>query len=190
MSENLVIILGAGIESIFLLAILLVFILRFNTILNKDRKIITNLRQRIYKKDSLASAEQPEERRKHHRIELNKEKCSVQVLDFGEQTLQRLNNKSFMVDMLDISLGGMKIKCSIDFPVKEEVDVSLSFAKEDGTMIHVKGVVVRKETKHGHPTINYGIQFLNLSAKEETEIQSYINQKELSRKLFKSASVQ
>ncbi|SFG73347.1 PilZ domain-containing protein [Sporolactobacillus nakayamae] len=188
MSDNLVIILGAGIEGIFLLAILSAFILHYNKIINNDRKLITNLRQKVYKKNN--SEEQSGERRRHHRIVLKNEKCSVKVLDFGEQTLQRLNNKSFMVDMLDISLGGMKIKCSIDFPVKKEVDVSLSFARVDGTMIHVKGMVVRKETKHGYSTTNYGIQFLNLSAKEETEIQLYINQKELSRKQFKSSADQ
>jgi len=187
MSENAIIALGAGIEGIFLLAVLFAFIMYYNNILKRDRLLITDLRKKIYKKSEFDRDKESKERRRHYRIKLNGEKCTVRVLDFGEQTLQGLNNKSIDVEMLDLSVSGMKIKCGIDFPIKEEVHVFLSFAKEDGTMIHVKGEVMRKETKHGRPTVNYGIQFVNPSAKEETEIQSYMNQKELSKKLLNSA---
>lgn len=182
MSENVLIALGAGIEGIFLIAVICTFIMYYNKILKRDRLLITNLRKKIYKKSEFDHEQGHKERRRHYRIKLDGEKCTVRVLDFGEQTLQGLNNKSIDVEMLDLSVSGMKIRCGIDFPIREEVHVFLSFAKEDGTLIHVKGEVMRKETKHGRPTVNYGIQFVNPSAKEETEIQSYMNQKELSRK--------
>ncbi|MDN3956533.1 PilZ domain-containing protein [Sporolactobacillus laevolacticus] len=189
MSEYLVIALGAGFEVILVLVVLFAFMLHYKAILNKDRRIIKTLRQKLSNEHNLVAVAESTERRRHHRLKLDGEKCTVRIIDFGEHTLQRLNNKSFEVEMLDISLGGMKISCSIDFPVREEVDVVLSFTKEDGTVIHVKGLVMRKETKHGRRTVNYGIQFINPSAKEETEIQSYINQKEIAKKSLNSAAV-
>ncbi|MCO7176439.1 PilZ domain-containing protein [Sporolactobacillus kofuensis] len=154
MSRYTILALGAGIEMLFVLIVLSLFILHYRRIMYKDRITIMRLKKKLSSNQKLIADKEPIERRKHHRIKLSGEKCTIRVIDFGEHTLQKLNNKSFDVEMLDLSVGGMKIKCTIDFPVKKEVYFALSFAKEDGTMIHVKGMVTRKEVKHGRRTIN------------------------------------
>ncbi|WP_139692871.1 PilZ domain-containing protein [Sporolactobacillus terrae] len=176
MAENLNLLLGIGIEAVGLMIVIICCIRHYNKVITRDHEVITELRRRLYNQTAV------KERRAHYRIKLDGEKCHVRILDFGEQPLQRLNNQSIDAEMLDLSIGGMKMRCRIDFPVKEKVLVAITFSEEDETPIHVKGIVKRKETKHGRRAINYGVQFTHLSAKKETEIQSYMNKKDLSRK--------
>lgn len=180
MSEILIVTAGVVIEGSAVFAICVIFMAHYKTTIANDRKIIMALRQKVESKEKLFRQEQ--KRRGYHRIELNGEPCTVRVIDFGEQTLRSLNNKSFEVEMLDISQNNMNIHCSIDFPIRKEVHLLLSFSKKDGTMIQVKGKVMRKEIRHDRLPINYEIQFIHLTAKEETEIQSFMNQKELSKR--------
>ncbi|MCL1632647.1 PilZ domain-containing protein [Sporolactobacillus sp. CPB3-1] len=187
MSDNTILMTGVIIEGLFWAAVLGAFIIHYRRNLQKNHELITELREKANAAEKVIGMNSKEKRR-HYRLKLEDQKCTVRVIDFGDQALQRLNNKSFDVEMCDISQSGMKIRCSINFPIREKVLLILSFKKKDGTLIRVRGSVMRKEMKHDCDTVDYGIQFVSLTAKEETEIQSFINQKELAKKVLRSAS--
>ncbi|RYM05907.1 PilZ domain-containing protein [Sporolactobacillus sp. THM7-7] len=121
-----------------------------------------------------------EEKREHHRIQMNREACTIRIIDFGEQCLKRLNNRTFNGAIIDISLGGLKFSSDIDFPIKDDVLIELSFQVAE-RKLRLKGTIVRKEMKRRLATIFYGVQFRHLTSKEEKDLQHAINQMDLSK---------
>lgn len=171
-----------GLEIIMTLIVYLLLRSHYRKVVDRERKIITKLRGRP--SENRWHHHFMAERRKDHRITLDHERCTVRIVDFGDPSLQALNDKTISAELIDISLGGLKFSCGINFPVFENVLINISFQSEDEILIYLVGTVVRKEIKHGRTNIYYGVQFRNLTAKEETAIQNYINQKELAKRKF------
>lgn len=174
---NLAVVGFIGMEIIMTLTVYLIFRFHCRRVVERERKVIAKLRSRPAEKHRPYNFRF--EKRRHHRISLAHEKCTIRIVDFGDPLLQTLNNKTISADMIDISLGGLKFSCRLDFPVIENVLINVSFQAEDKTPIYLVGTVVRKEMKHERTDIFYGVQFRNLTAREETAIQNFINQKEL-----------
>lgn len=121
------------------------------------------------------------DRRRDYRLAVDDEPCQVQILDFGDRSLRKLNNKNVDAKIKDISLGGIRLSCPLNFPIKEEVLIHVSFPMDEGTRIHMQGTVAWKKVKHGRAAVEYGVAFQRLSAAEETRIQNYMNHKELEK---------
>ncbi|MDD9148056.1 MULTISPECIES: PilZ domain-containing protein [unclassified Sporolactobacillus] len=170
-------------EIIMTAIVYLIFRAHYQGVVEHERKIIVGLKRQsaaVHRYDHLRVDKG--ERRKHHRILLDHEGCTVRIVDFGDRSLQALNNKTIHAELIDISLGGLKFACRLNFPIVEDVLINISFQAEDKTPIYLVGTVVRKEIKHERREIFYGVQFRSLTAREETAIQNFINQKELAKK--------
>lgn len=169
---------AGGILLILLLAGL-IFHLYYRRILRKNAAAIQQLKSDYAKVQALTL--RLKERRKFRRIRLNHEKCQIRIIDFKESSLNPLNNETLDGEMLDISVGGMKFASELDFPIRHGVDVSVTFTAKEMNF-KLSGLVLRKEEKTGDTHVRYGVQFTELTAAEETLIQSLINRIDLEEK--------
>lgn len=147
-------------------------------VLNRNKKKIIEL-QNSFSQCQINVANL-KEKRKYRRISLNHPKCTIRIVDFNEDSLQALNNKTLVGKILDISLGGMKFECSIDFPIRKGVVIDVAFHTE-GLSFDLEGTVVRKEVKRGDTYLRYGVAFNQLPAKQETKIQALMNKIDLAK---------
>lgn len=170
--------LAGGMLLILLLAGL-VFHFYYRRVLRKDAETIQQLNSDYAKVEALTL--RLKERRKFRRIHLNHEKCRIRIIDFKESSLNALNNETLDGEMLDISVGGMRFASELDFPIRHGVDVSVTFTAEDMNF-QLNGLVLRKEEKTGDTHVRYGVQFTELTAAQETLIQSLINRIDLEEK--------
>jgi hypothetical protein len=107
--------------------------------------------------------------------------CTLEVVDFGNQSLTRLNNKVIDGKILDISAGGLGFLCEVDFPVTSTVVVKVNFSLNDETFTY-SGIIVRKEAHKGNNHLVYGIQFSDIGINEQNQLNFLVNNLELSKR--------
>ncbi|TGA97991.1 PilZ domain-containing protein [Sporolactobacillus shoreae] len=165
----------AGLIGLVILTILVVgtiFYFYYRHVLQSKQKKISELKNNVNQDQNIIAV--LKERRKFRRVPLNHEKCTIKVIDFKEENLQALNNKTLDGEVMDISVGGLKFTCDIDFPIRNRVHVEVIFESHNFSF-DLSGNVLRKEEKSGDTHVHYGVQFKDLSAADETQIQSLIN---------------
>ena len=81
-------------------------------------------------------------------------------------------NRYIHAHMVDLSVGGMKIRTVLEFPDKTPITFNLFFElmKEH---FNIKGVLLRKRAKNGF--FEYGIQFKEMIEIEKQRLVRYLN---------------
>ncbi|WP_010630675.1 PilZ domain-containing protein [Sporolactobacillus vineae] len=169
----------AGVMLFMILLAGLIFHYHYRRVLRKDEATINGLKSDYARVRALTL--RLKERRKFRRVRLNHEKCRIRIVDFKESSLSPLNNETLDGEMLDLSVGGMKFASKLDFPIRHGVDVTVTFTAK-AMHFQLSGRVLRKEEKTGDTHVRYGVQFTELTAAQETLIQSLINQTDLDEK--------
>ena len=75
----------------------------------------------------------------------------------------------------NISLGGLKLICEYDFPVKESILIEITFSLKNHEFI-LKGKVLRKEENNNKDLVAYGIYFSDISEEDSKLLNSILNQ--------------
>ncbi|WEG12479.1 PilZ domain-containing protein [Pullulanibacillus sp. KACC 23026] len=169
------------IETFMLLIIVFLFLKSVKN--NQTKKAeIARLKNKMKKaKTSKNPINIQKNRRKYHRVSVKDLTCKLKIIDFGHQTLRKLNNKSISGQILDLSVGGLGFLCEVDFPVTDPVLVDISFTLKEETYIY-SGIVVRKEGHKGSNNLLYGIQFTNMGLNEEAKLNQLVNHLARSKK--------
>ena len=109
------------------------------------------------------------DRRSHKRFIIPKEfqECTFQVIRFGE--MRQLPKNPAKGILKDISVGGLRLESQLDFPVRREVDIRISFKLAEQEFNLYGNLAWKLEDK---VKFNYGVKFINLSAKQEDTLVS------------------
>lgn len=142
---------------------------------------IANLKSEINKVNVSKTINKQKNKRKYHRVLLKNLTCTLEIVDFGNQSLSRLNNKVIDGEILDISAGGLGFLCEVDFPVTSTVVVKVNFSLNDETFTY-SGIIVRKEAHKGNNHLVYGIQFSDIGINEQNQLNFLVNNLELSKR--------
>jgi len=97
------------------------------------------------------------------RVTLNEVNCSVKFLDFENEKLNGLKLRIFNGYLENISMGGLKLICDYDFPVKQSVLIEMTFSFKNHEFI-LKGEIVRKEEHNNKNLVAYGVYFYKKGA--------------------------
>ncbi|MFS0824359.1 PilZ domain-containing protein [Bacillus sp. 1P02SD] len=108
---------------------------------------------------------QPLEKRNSYRIKLPGIEGTFTLIDFGNNSLRVLKNKSFNEMIHDISIGGLKFHSSYEFPVKHNILMKINFIFH-GEVFELKGKIIRREDHFKGKTVSYGVQFVDLSVND------------------------
>lgn len=107
----------------------------------------------------------PVEKRNSFRIDLPGIESTFTLLDFGNNSLGALKNRSFYGRISDISIGGLKFLSSYDFPIKFNIITKMNFTFH-GEEFELKGKIIRREDHIKGKSVVYGVQFVDLSINE------------------------
>ena len=113
--------------------------------------------------------------RKDFRVALNNEDCLVEFLEFENKKLDRLKHKQFNGYLENISMGGIKLICSFDLPVKHSILIETKFMLKDQEF-SLKGKIVRKGEYTNKNVVAYGVHFLEMSDEEKKSLNMILNQ--------------
>ncbi|MGM8366557.1 PilZ domain-containing protein [Virgibacillus sp. W0181] len=119
--------------------------------------------------------------RKSFRVPLLKEDCLVEFLEFENNNLNKLKNKTFNAHLENISIGGLKLNCSYDFPAKQSILIKMNFSLK-GHEFNLKGKIVRKEEHNHKDIVSYGVQFVEVPADVQEILITMLNQIEIERR--------
>ncbi|MEH7009956.1 PilZ domain-containing protein [Neobacillus niacini] len=104
-------------------------------------------------------------RRDNFRLRINMKDSLMEVLKVGSINV----NQHDYCEIVDISAGGVGIISYLDFTLKQNVYVRVHFyLNEDAFSLN--GRIVRKIERINRSSFLYGIQFLNLSTKDENRL--------------------
>lgn len=104
----------------------------------------------------------PLEKRDSYRIGLPGIECTFTLIDFSNNSLGALKNRSFNGMINDISIGGLKFHSSYEFPVKHNIIMKMNFTFH-GEVFELKGKIIRREDHIKGKSVSYGVQFVDLS---------------------------
>jgi hypothetical protein len=115
---------------------------------------------------NLRKAERPAaNRRENFRLRVNMKNSVMEVLKVGSLEV----NQNDYCEIVDISAGGVGLISYYDFPLKQQVYVRVHFYLNDEEF-SLDGRIVRKIERINKSSYFYGIQFLNLSARNENRL--------------------
>ncbi|MRH43895.1 hypothetical protein GH741_14730 [Aquibacillus halophilus] len=114
-------------------------------------------------------------RREHFRVPLSDQTCLVEFIDFENEKLNNLKNKKFNASIENISLGGMKVDCTYNFPVRQKISILIRFSLKDEDF-SLKGEILRKEEHNHLDSISYGIRFKGISEINQDKLCAILNQ--------------
>ncbi len=126
--------------------------------LHKNNKSLKNQLGKVKKFNSV-------EKRNSYRIELAGIDSTFTLIDFGDNSLRALKNKSFNGIVNDISIGGLKFHSSYEFPVKYNIIIKINFTFQ-GEEFELKGKIIRREDHIKGKSVCYGVQFVDLSVRD------------------------
>lgn len=106
-----------------------------------------------------------ENRRDNFRLRINKKDSLMEVLKVGSINV----NQHDYCEIVDISAGGVGIISYLDLPLKQKVYVRVHFHLND-EVFSLNGRIVRKIERINRSSFLYGIQFLNLSTRDENRL--------------------
>ena len=116
-------------------------------------------------------------RRKYHRVKFLEE-TRVTFLSFSDPKLKVLKNKNMKVDILDISISGMRILTSLNIPLKGTIRVEIEFTYKNVPYC-IEGTVVRKGVKEASGLVSYGIEFTSTTVEQQMKLQQLVNAMDL-----------
>ncbi|WP_226037775.1 PilZ domain-containing protein [Aquibacillus saliphilus] len=114
------------------------------------------------------------DKREFFRVELIEKNCLVEFIDFENTQLRKLQNKKFDAFIENISLGGMKITCPYNLPVKQSITVQMTFELKQEDFC-IQGEIVRKEEHNHKDWVSYGVGFKNISQEEQEQLLASLN---------------
>lgn len=120
------------------------------------------------------------QRRRAFRLQLFEEKCEFELIEFGDQVLERLKHRKGEGVLKDVSRSGLQFICQVDLPVRKEIFLKIRFTLK-GEEFNLKGKIVRKEEHLQY--IAYGIHFIDVNPLEEQRLVRVINQIELDKRI-------
>lgn len=115
------------------------------------------------------------EQRKRVRVTLHDQECVVKFLACDNESLNRLKDKKFAGTIENLSIGGLKLTCTYDFPVRQNIMLNFDFLVKE-VPFSVQGEVIKKEEFKDDNCYSYGIKFVNVSVQAEKMLTKTINQ--------------
>ncbi|GHH99993.1 PilZ domain-containing protein [Neobacillus kokaensis] len=125
--------------------------------------------QRIKKHRNLKKAEKQVNRRDSFRLRIDQKNSIMEVLRIGNLDVNEFDD----CEISDVSAGGAGIISYYDFPLKQKVYVKLHFHLNNESF-SLNGRIVRKVERINKSNYFYGLQFLDLSVKEEERLMKEI----------------
>lgn len=120
-------------------------------------------------------------RRQAFRVDVPHEDCTITFLEFGERALESLLNRIGTGHIQDISVHGLKFTCEFDLPLKKQVVLEIQF-KLCEEAFTFKGKLVRKEAHVQTPHITYGMEFIEVEASQQEQLNFILNKIQLERR--------
>jgi hypothetical protein len=125
-------------------------------------------------------------KRRHHRVTVDHVSCMIKLTDFENKKYQAWVNKTVEGKIEDLSVGGLKLLCEIDLPIKQRVEIEVQFDILDESF-QLKGEFIRKESRFQEKWIEYGICFLDLTHADEKRLGYVVNRLDQSKRKIKMA---
>jgi c-di-GMP-binding flagellar brake protein YcgR len=119
----------------------------------------------LKKHRQLKKEEKQANRRDNFRLRVMIKNSLMEVLKVGSISV----NQNDYCEIVDISAGGAGIVSYYDFPLKQSVFVRIHFYLNDEEF-SLNGRVVRKTERINKSSFFYGIQFLNLTTRDENRL--------------------
>lgn len=138
----------------------------YNSIVKRENTYIQKNRNRNFLGPNL---------RKTFRVVVNENHCSVRFLELENSRLQKLKGKRFDGYLENISIGGLKLICDYDLPVKQNIFIEISFRLKDEKFC-LKGEILRKEVHNHKDMFVYGIKFVDISDEKQELLNKVLNQ--------------
>ncbi len=120
---------------------------------------------KIKNQRQLKKEEKQTNRRDNFRLRVMIKNSLMEVLKVGSTSV----NQNDYCEIVDISAGGAGIVSYYDLPLKQSVFVRIHFYLNDEEF-SLNGRVVRKIERINKSSFFYGIQFLNLSTRDENRL--------------------
>jgi c-di-GMP-binding flagellar brake protein YcgR len=120
---------------------------------------------KVKKHRQLKKEEKQANRRDNFRLRVMIKNSLMEVLKVGNISV----NQNDYCEIVDISAGGAGIVSYYDLPLKQSVFVRIHFYLNDEEF-SLNGRVVRKIERINKSSFFYGIQFLNLSTRDENRL--------------------
>lgn len=154
-------------QTIILIFLLILFIrderrlIKQNQLINSLEKNNKSLKSELVKFNKF----KPLEKRDSLRIGLPGIESTFTLIDFGNNSLGSLKNRSFNGMINDISIGGLKFHSPYEFPVKYNIIIKINFVfhEED---FQLKGKIIRREDHIEGKSVSYGVQFVDLTVND------------------------
>jgi hypothetical protein len=123
------------------------------------------------------------ESRKYFRVMVLKE-CTIQFIESENVGLNKLRNRTFPGLIENLSIGGLKFSCSINLPIKDMINVTISFSfyEQDFSL---NAQIIRKEVEM-KKNVGYGVQFIDMNAEDIKRLNEVIHKIELEKRKVKS----
>jgi c-di-GMP-binding flagellar brake protein YcgR len=117
------------------------------------------------KRNSKKVEKKQENRRDNFRLRVNMKDSLMEVLKVGSINV----NQHDYCEIVDVSAGGVGIISYQDLPLKQKVYVRVHFYLNDEAF-SLNGRIVRKIERINRNSFLYGIQFLDLSTRDENRL--------------------
>lgn len=95
----------------------------------------------------------------------------AKVLCIGDKKLTQ--DKYIMLDILDLSAGGLRIQSKLDLPDDTKIFMEIAFEVEE-ELFEFSGHIIWKE--RAHHTFQYGLQFVGITELERERLVATLNQ--------------
>lgn len=168
-------VIGVSTITAFALILLLIYLFFKRQVSRKDSQINELLKSLSDQQAKLKD----EEKRQAFRMKLLEQKCALEFVDFGDESLEKLKHRKVEGQIKDISRTGIKLICEFDLPVRKQITLQLNFVLQDEDF-SFKGKIVRKEEKLND--ITYGIEFIEVGEKEQQQLFKVLQTMEIERK--------
>ncbi|MFC7321260.1 PilZ domain-containing protein [Halobacillus campisalis] len=133
-----------------------------------ERKRIYSLldeeRNKLKKKQS-----EDKNRRGSFRLTLNRKDCTLVLKESTHGNMEKLKERSLKGYIENISASGVKFVCRYDLPVKFNFKVTSVFELR-GEEFSLGADIVRKEEHTNHQLMIYGLQFVEMTAKDQERL--------------------
>ncbi|MFD1021062.1 PilZ domain-containing protein [Thalassobacillus hwangdonensis] len=160
--------------------LMLFLLLKGNRLFVKKKKEIVELQKQLQtiKKELMPVKAGT---RRNFRLEVPQIPCTIEFVDVEEESLKRLTNRKITSHIEDISTSGLKITSPYNLPIKSKLKIKVVFELNNETFEQF-GLLVRKE-EHIHQKMNqYGVQFINVSMKQQQSIILQLNKIQAERR--------
>ncbi|GER68602.1 PilZ domain-containing protein [Weizmannia acidilactici] len=160
-----------------IMMILLIVLYYTKQVEQRDKKIKALSRSLNNLEKELKGMEQRDAPRLNFLIDLP---CTFEVLEVGDQSLEKIRSKWVKGTIKDISRTGLGVLCNIDFPIRKKIVVQIQFNFKS-EKFSLKGIIVRKQEEINGRLL-YGIKFENSDLKEQQKFAVLLNKIEISRR--------